>query len=94
MANKLNAVMTETADEILGKHRRKTQTWVTDEILEMCDKRRDLKKKNRDTTIGAAAYKGCNKKIRKDMDKAPKKTGLRNGAPTLKTCSLNKNNSR
>ena len=53
MITKFNAVMTETADEILGKHRQKTQPWVTDEILEMCNKRRDLKKL-RNTTTGAA----------------------------------------
>ena len=38
--------MTETASEILGKHRqKKTKPWVTAEILDLCDKRRELRKK-------------------------------------------------
>ena len=44
MTTKFNSVMTETADKVLGKHRQKKQPWVTGKILEMCDKRRELKK--------------------------------------------------
>ena len=49
--------MTETADEILEKTRRKTQPWVTaDEILDPSDQSRNLKKvKNK--TNGAEAYR-------------------------------------
>ena len=91
MITKFNAVMTEIADEILGKQCRKTQPWVTDEILEMCDKRRDLKK-NRNTTTGAVAYKECNNKIRKAMNKA-KEDWIEKQCADIED-SLNKNNSR
>ena len=40
-----NTAVTETASEILGKHRQKKKSWITAEILDLCDKRRELKKK-------------------------------------------------
>ena len=40
-----NTAVTETASEILGKHRQKKKPWVIAEILDVCDKRRELKKK-------------------------------------------------
>ena len=69
MTTKFNSVMTETADEVLGKHRQKKQPWVTGKILEMCDKRRELKK-TKNTTPGAEAYRDISKKIRKGMKNA------------------------
>ena len=40
-----NTAVIETASEILGKHRQKRKPWITAEILDLCDKRRELKKK-------------------------------------------------
>ena len=40
-----NTTVTETASEILGKHRKKKKPWVTAEILDLCDERRGLRKK-------------------------------------------------
>ena len=41
-----NTAVTETASEILGKHRqKKKKTWITAGILDLCDKRRELRKK-------------------------------------------------
>ncbi|WP_419620971.1 hypothetical protein, partial [Thiolapillus sp.] len=34
-----NTAVTETASEILGKHRQKRKPWITAEILDLCDKR-------------------------------------------------------
>ena len=42
-----NTAVVETASEILGKHRQKKKPWVTAEILDLCDKRRELKKRRR-----------------------------------------------
>ena len=42
-----NKAVTDTAAELLGKQRRKRKPWVTPEILDLCDHRRDLKKKER-----------------------------------------------
>ena len=66
LTTKFNAVVTKRADEILGKNRRKTQPWVTDDILYLCDQRRNLKKA-KSTTSGAEAYREVSKKIRKGM---------------------------
>ncbi len=44
-----NTAVTETASEILGKHRLFKKPWVTADILDLCDTRRDLKKKRNDT---------------------------------------------
>ena len=44
MITTFNSAVTETASETLGKHRQKKKTWVTAEILDLCDKRRELKK--------------------------------------------------
>ena len=48
--------MIKTASEILGKHRQKKKTWVTVEILDLCDKRRELRKK-RFEPEGSEKYK-------------------------------------
>ena len=45
MVTQFNKAVTETAAELLGKQRRKRKPWVTPEILDLCDQRRDLKKK-------------------------------------------------
>ena len=45
MITTFNTVVTETASEILGKHHQKKKPWITAEILDLCDKRRELRKK-------------------------------------------------
>jgi len=44
LTSSFNTVMTKEAEEVLGKRRRKVQPWVAEEILDMCDTRRKLKK--------------------------------------------------
>ena len=58
-----NTAVTETASEILCKHRQKKKTWIIAEILDMCDKRRDLRKK-RFEPEGSEKYKEVNNKSR------------------------------
>ena len=45
MTTTFNTAVTETASEILGKRLQKKKPWVTTEILDLCDKRRELRKK-------------------------------------------------
>ena len=45
MITMFNTEVTETASEILGKHRQKKKPWVTEEILDLCDRRRELRNK-------------------------------------------------
>ena len=54
-----NTAVTETAGEILGKHRQKKKPLVTAEILDLCDKRRELRKK-RFEAEGYEKYKEVN----------------------------------
>ena len=44
MITTFNTAGTETASEILGKYRQKKTPWITAEILDLCDKRRELRK--------------------------------------------------
>ena len=46
MITAFNTAVTETASEILDKHRQKKQPWVTAEILDQYDKGREIKGKD------------------------------------------------
>ena len=39
-----NTAVTETASEILGKHRQKKKPWVTADILDVCNKSKKVEK--------------------------------------------------
>ena len=60
--------MTETASEILGKHCQKKKPWITADSLDLCDKRRELRK-NRSEPEGSEKYKEVNN-IKRCMKKA------------------------
>ena len=45
MISTFNTAVAETASEILGKHRPKKKPWITADILDLCDKRREQRKK-------------------------------------------------
>ena len=64
-----NTAVTETAREILGKHRQKKKPWITAEILDLCDKKRELRKK-RFKPAGSEKYKEVNNNIKRCMKKA------------------------
>ena len=65
----LGTAVTETASEILGKHRQKKKNWITAEILDLCDKKRELRK-NRFEPEGYEKYKEVNNNIKRSMKKA------------------------
>ena len=69
MITTFNTAVTETASEILGKHRQKEKPWITAEIRELCDNRRDLRKK-RIEPEGSEKYKEVNKTIKRCLKKA------------------------
>ena len=64
-----NTAVTETASEILGKHRQKKKPWITAEMLDLCDKRRELRKKTFEPE-GSEKYKEVNKNIKRCTKKA------------------------
>ena len=71
MITTFNTAVTETASEILGKHRQKKKTWVNAEIIDLCDKRRELIKKGV-RPEGSEKYKEVNNSIKRCMKKAKK----------------------
>ena len=91
MTTKFNTVVTETANDILGKHRWKTKPLATEGILDMCDTRRDLKN-NKNTESGAVTYGKICKEIRKGMSKA-KEDWIEKKCTEVDE-NLNKNNSK
>jgi len=68
MITTFSTALTETASEILGKHRQKKKPWITAEILDMCDKSRALRKK-RSELEGSEKYKEVNNNIKRCMQK-------------------------
>ena len=71
MITTFNVAVTETASaNILGKHRQKKKPWIIAEILDQCDKRRELRKK-RFEPEGSEKYKEVNNNnIKRCMKKA------------------------
>ena len=63
MITTFNTAVTETASDILDKQRQKKKPWVTAEILDLCDRRRELRKK-RFEPEGSEKYKEVNKTSR------------------------------
>ena len=74
MVTHFNKAVIDTAAELLGKQRRKRKPWVTPEILDLCDQRRDLKKKRGEP--GAKDYRQIKRKIRTEMKVAKDTWGV------------------
>ena len=73
MITTFDTAVTKTASEILGKHRQKKKPWVTADILDLCDKRREPRKKKIEPQ-GAEKYMEVNNNIKR-CTKSLKKTG-------------------
>ena len=91
MVTHFNKAVTDTAAERLGKQRRKRKPGVTTEILDLCDQRRDLKKK-RGEPEGAKDYREIKRKFRTEM-KMAKETWIQGQCQEVEAC-LRKNNSK
>ena len=83
--------MTDAASEILGKERRRKKPWVTKDVLDLSDERRDLKKKRYEAE-GVKEYREANRRIQKAVKKA-KEDWIGAQCEEIETC-LNKNNSK
>ena len=68
-----NTAVSETASKILGEHRQKKKPWVIAEILDLCDRRRELRKK-RFEPEGSEKYREVNNNINRCMKKRQKNT--------------------
>ena len=70
LTNNFNEAIHEVAEEVLGRQRKKRQPWVTNEILDLCDKKRDLKKTKHSSPEDATQYRKINSKVRAKMKDA------------------------
>ena len=61
------ASLVSTAEEVLGKQRKKIQPWVTNEVLDLCDQRRQLKQQKYANTETELEHKQVNREVRKKM---------------------------
>ena len=86
-----NTAVTETASEILGKQRIIKKPWVTADVLDLCDKRRELKK-NKSDAEGAKQYGAVNQQVKKGMKKA-KENWIEEQCQNIEE-NLKKNNSK
>ena len=86
-----NTAVTDAASEILGKELRWKRPWVTNDVLDLCDERKDLKKKWYEAEE-AKEYKEANRRIQKAVKKA-KEGWIGAQCEEIETC-LNKNNSK
>ena len=64
-----NTAVPDAASGILGKEGRRTNPWVTKDVLDLCDERRDLKKE-RFEAKGAKEYREANRRIQRAVKKA------------------------
>ena len=86
-----NTAVTDAASEILRKERPRKKLWVTKDVLDLCDDRRDLKK-TRYEAEGPKEYRKANERIQKAMKKA-KEDWVGTECEEMETC-LNKINSK
>ena len=91
MITTYNTAVTDAACEILGKERRRKKPWVTKDVIDLCDERRDLKKKRYEAE-GAKEYREANRRVQKAVKKA-KEDWIGAQCEEIETC-LNKNNSK
>ena len=70
--HKFNTAVIETASEVLGKKRITKKSWVTPDLLKLCDERRDLKKTKYEIEEGAYKYRQADKQVKMRMLKAKK----------------------
>ena len=91
MITTYNTAVIDAASEILGTERRRKKPWITKDVLDLCDERRDLKKKRYEAE-GAKEYRKANRRIQKAVKKA-KEDWISAQCEEIETC-LNKNNSK
>ena len=68
MITTYKTAVTDAASEILKKEHHRKKSWVTRDVLDLCDERRDFKKK-RYKAEGAKEYREENRRIQKAVKK-------------------------
>ena len=70
LTEKLTSAVTETAQEVLGKPRPTKKPWVTADILEKCDRRREMKSGRNESEEKMKEYRDINRDIKHSMSRA------------------------
>ena len=70
LTTSFNEGVLETAEEVVGRQRKKHKPWVTNDILDLCDERREKKKEKYNSQEGAEEYRRANKLVRKKLKEA------------------------
>ena len=70
LAHSLKEVLLSTAEEVLGTLRKKIQLWVTNEVLDLCDQRQQLKEQKHTSTEAGLEYRKINREVRKKIKAA------------------------
>ena len=74
MITTYNTAVTDAASEILGKERRRKKPWVTKDVLDLCDERRDLKKKRYEAGE-AKEYRKQNRRVQEGSEGSEESKG-------------------
>ena len=73
LTENIHGAVVDTASEVLGKAaRKKKKPWMTNDILDLCDRRRSLKKKRKEGPLATQNYSQVNQTIRRKTRKAHK----------------------
>ena len=86
-----NTAVTDAASGKLGKKGRRKKPWVTKDVLDLCDERRDLKKKRYETKV-VKEFREASRRVQKAVKKA-KEDLIGAQCEEIETC-LNKNSKR
>ena len=73
LTDNIKGVVQETAREVLSKERKKIQPWITNDILDLCNIRRNMKKTKNSTPETAQQYRTVNHTIRTEIIKTKEK---------------------
>jgi len=90
IAGNIADVLTQSAEKVLGKRRKKIKPWVTVEVLDLCDKRRQLKKTKYHTDADRSNYQKANTEVRKKMREA-KEIWINDKCDEIDNCMANSN---
>eukprot|EP00794_Sanderia_malayensis_P019588 gene19588-biopygen14544 len=70
LCNEFTSIRTKTAESVLGKRRKTRRPWISGEVLDCCDRRRELKSKSNESEEKMEEYRKANKEVRRQLRKA------------------------
>ncbi len=90
LTTKFEEVVTNAAVKHLGKKRKIKKPWINEEVLEKCDKRRELKQHRYDNDESAKKYREANVKVNKEI-KLAKESWINKQCQEIENCNRQNN---